>query len=43
MGKFLAEVWYQVENNQIEVVRSSKSMICLEPSLAMVDLSDICH
>ncbi|KAA5539160.1 hypothetical protein [Adhaeribacter rhizoryzae] len=41
MGKFFAEVWYQTDNNQIELVRGFKSIACLQPYLELVDLSDI--
>ncbi|PSR55906.1 hypothetical protein AHMF7605_21580 [Adhaeribacter arboris] len=41
MRKFFAEIWYRVEENEVEAVRGFTSNSCLEPYLNLVDLSDI--
>ncbi|PSR56063.1 hypothetical protein AHMF7605_22455 [Adhaeribacter arboris] len=41
MGNFFAEIWYRVADNEVQGVRGFNSIICLEPYLNMVDLSDI--
>ncbi len=41
LGKFFAEIWYRVEENEVETVRGFTSDSCLEPYLNLVDLTDI--
>lgn len=41
MGKFFAEIWYRVADNEVHAVRGFISKACLEPYLEMVDLSDL--
>ena len=41
MGKFFAEIWYNLETNSIELVRGFKSLTQLAPYLDTVDISAI--
>ncbi|QMU30152.1 hypothetical protein HUW48_19900 [Adhaeribacter radiodurans] len=40
MGKFFAEIWYHVADNEIQTVRGFKSLAQLEPYLNLVDISE---
>lgn len=41
MGPFFAEVWYQVEENKLEMVLGFKTKARLDPYLDQVDLSEL--
>ncbi|QMU29077.1 hypothetical protein [Adhaeribacter radiodurans] len=41
IGKFFAEVWCRIEDNEVDLVRGFKSLDLLEPYLELIDLSEI--
>ncbi|MDQ3290555.1 MAG: hypothetical protein M3Q05_04625 [Bacteroidota bacterium] len=41
IGKFFAEVWYRMADNEVDLVRGFKSIDLLEPYLDLVDLSNL--
>ena len=41
MGKFYAEIWYRLADNEIHSIRAFTSSTHLDPYLALIDLAEI--